>query len=115
MSSHGNGYGDVEVRNAINEGRFDGPRYQVSTRGIVWRAGTLNPASSANPLAAAAVQSAEEGRAAVREQIAHGADWIKLYPAGAYSFSATGQDQYQLTYPPAVLQAMVDETHRLGK
>ena len=38
MSSHGNGYGDVEIRNAINEGRIDGPRYQVSTRGIVWGA-----------------------------------------------------------------------------
>src|SRR5215831_14013562 len=25
MSSHGNGYGDVEIRNAINQGRFDGP------------------------------------------------------------------------------------------
>src|SRR6185436_5843387 len=24
MSSHGNGYGDVEIRNAINQGRFDG-------------------------------------------------------------------------------------------
>ena len=36
MSSHGNGYGDVEIRNAINQGRFDGPRYQVSTLGIVW-------------------------------------------------------------------------------
>src|SRR5262245_58351571 len=31
MTSHGNGYGDVEVRNAINEGRIDGPRFQVST------------------------------------------------------------------------------------
>src|SRR4029079_15804022 len=26
MSSHGNGYADVDVRNAINEGRLDGPR-----------------------------------------------------------------------------------------
>src|SRR5262245_53638305 len=25
MSSHGNGYADIDVRNAINEGRFDGP------------------------------------------------------------------------------------------
>src|SRR5262249_32554471 len=25
MSSHGNGYGDVEIRNAINQGRIDGP------------------------------------------------------------------------------------------
>ena len=38
MSSHGNGYGDVDIRNAINEGRIDGPRYQVSGRGIVWGA-----------------------------------------------------------------------------
>jgi imidazolonepropionase-like amidohydrolase len=115
MSSHGNGYGDVEIRNAINEGRIDGPRYQVSARGIVWVAGAANPAVPDNPLAAAVVRSAEEARAAVREQIAHGADWIKLYPAGGYSFSATGQDQYQVTYPLPVLQALIDETHRLGK
>src|SRR5713226_4271387 len=38
MSSHGNGYGDVEIRNAINQGIIDGPRYQVSGRGIVWGA-----------------------------------------------------------------------------
>src|SRR5437773_2337549 len=30
MSSHGNGYADIDIRNAINEGRIDGPRYQVS-------------------------------------------------------------------------------------
>jgi len=38
MSSHGNGYGDVDIRNAINEGRIDGPRFRVSGRGIVWGA-----------------------------------------------------------------------------
>ncbi len=115
MSSHGNGYGDIEIRNAINQGRIDGPRYQVSTRGIVWGAGAVDPAVPDNALAAAVVRSAEEARAAVREQIAHGADWIKLYPAGGYSFSATGQDQYQVTYPLPVLQALIDETHRLGR
>src|SRR5213594_4922074 len=36
MSSHGNGYADVDIRKAIDEGRIDGPRYQVSGRGIVW-------------------------------------------------------------------------------
>ena len=115
MSSHGNGYGDVEIRNAINEGRFDGPRYQVSTLGIVWGAAPPNPAAPANPLASTVVRSVEEARAAVREQIAHGADWIKLFPAGAYSFTPTGQVQYQVTYPLPVLQALIDETHRLGK
>jgi imidazolonepropionase-like amidohydrolase len=115
MSTHGNGYGDIAIRDAINEGRIDGPRYQVSTLGIVWGAKPRNPAVPENPLASTVVRSVEEARAAVRDQIGHGADWIKLYPAGGYSFSATGQDQYEVTYPLPVLQALIDETHRLGR
>src|SRR5437667_10723958 len=115
MSSHGNGYSDVEIRNAINQGRFDGPRYQVSTLGIVWGATPRNPAAPENPLASTVVRSVEDARAAVREQIARGADWIKLFPAGAYSLTPTGQVQYQVTYPLPVLQALIDETHSLGK
>jgi imidazolonepropionase-like amidohydrolase len=68
-----------------------------------------------NPLASTVVRSADEARAAVREQIGHGADWIKLFPAGAYSFTPTGEAQYVVTYPLPVLQALIDETHRLGK
>src|SRR6266700_5970979 len=34
VGTHGEGYGDVDVRNAINRGIIDGPRMQVSTRGI---------------------------------------------------------------------------------
>jgi imidazolonepropionase-like amidohydrolase len=115
MSSHGNGYADIDIRNAINEGRFDGPRYQVSTLGIVWGANPPDPARPANPLASTVVRSVDEARAAVREQIARGADWIKLFPAGGYSFTADGKDQYQVTYPMPVLQALIDETHNLGK
>src|SRR5438128_4379044 len=114
MSSHGNGYADVEMRNAINEGRLDGPRFKVSGRGIVW-----GPAISANvpvnPLASTRITSAEEGRAAVREHVERGADWIKLFPGGAYSFTPTGEVNYVTTYPLPVLQALIDETHRLGK
>src|SRR5438105_2631993 len=58
MSSHGNGFGDIEVRNAINQGRFDGPRYQVSTLGIVWGAAPPNPAAPDNPLASTVIRSA---------------------------------------------------------
>ena len=115
MSSHGNGYGDVDMRNAINEGRIEGPRYQVSGRGIIWGGAMLASASAApNPLTSSVVRSVEEGREAVREHIQHGTDWIKLFPAGAYSFTPTGEDQYEVTYPMPVLQAMIDETHRLG-
>ena len=115
MTSHGNGYGDVAIRDAINQGRLDGPRYQVSTLGIVWGDKPADPSVPINPLAPIVVRNVEEARAAVREEIAHGADWIKLYPAGAYSFSPTGKDEYVVTYPLPVLQALIDETHRLGK
>jgi imidazolonepropionase-like amidohydrolase len=118
MSTHGNGYGDIDIRNAINQGRIDGPRYQVSTRGIVWGqdpGASRFPQARPDPLASAVIRSPEEGRAAVRDQIQHGADWIKLYPAGGYSFTPEGKDVYQVTYPLAVLQAMIDETHQLGK
>jgi imidazolonepropionase-like amidohydrolase len=115
MTSHGNGYGDVAIRNAINEGRIDGPRYQVSGPGIVWGSKPKDPAVKENPMASTVVRSAEEARAAVREQVAHGTDWIKLYPAGAYSFTPTGKVEYEVTYPLPVLQAAIDEAHRLGK
>jgi len=115
MSTHGNGYGDVVIRDAINLGRIDGPRYQVSTLGIVWGAKPRDPAKPDNPLASTVVRSVDEARAAVREQIAHGADWIKLFPTGGYSFTSTGKVNYELTYPMPVLQALIDETHRLGK
>ena len=113
MSSHGNGYADLAMRDAINQGRIDGPRYQVATRGIVWGTGPGNPPD--NPLASAVVRSVDEARAAVREQIGRGADWIKLFPTGAYSFAPNGEAKYQVTYPMPVLQALIDETHRLGK
>src|SRR4030095_106320 len=36
MTSHGNGYADVDVRNALDQGLADGPRMQGWPRGIVW-------------------------------------------------------------------------------
>ena len=43
MSSHGNGYADVDLRDAINRGDIDGPRFQVSGRGIRWSAEPPEP------------------------------------------------------------------------
>jgi imidazolonepropionase-like amidohydrolase len=113
MSTHGNGYADVDVKKAIDAGMIDGPRAQVSTRGIVWGA-PGSSAAAANPLTSTVVHSAEEARAAVDDQIQHGADWIKLFPTGNYSFEPSGKVNYVLMYPMPVLQALIDETHRLG-
>jgi imidazolonepropionase-like amidohydrolase len=114
MTSHGNGYADVDIRNAINEGRLDGPRFQVAGRGIGWSS-SPPPATPGNPLARLTVRSVDEARNAVREEVDRGVDLIKLYPTGAYSFSPDGEAQYVLTYPLPVLQALIDEAHRLGK
>jgi imidazolonepropionase-like amidohydrolase len=111
MSSHGNGYADVDIRNAIDKGLIDGPRAQVSTRGIRWAEPGSPPGK---PLEYALVRNVEEARAAVRDQIEHGADWIKLFPGGAYSFEPNGTAKYVTTYPLPVLQALIDETHKLG-
>jgi imidazolonepropionase-like amidohydrolase len=112
MSTHGNGYADVDIRNAIDSGMIAGPRAQVSTRGIVWSgAGNGEPE---NPLASAVVHNVEDAKAAVDDQIQHGADWIKLFPTGGYKFRPDGKVDYVLTYPMPVLKAMIDETHRLG-
>jgi len=113
MASHSNGYADVDIRNAINDGELDGPRFQVSGRGIVW--GAQPPNGAPNPRSAIVVRSPEEGRAAVREHVEKGVDHIKLYPGGAYSFSATGEPQFQTTYPLPVLQAIIDEAHKSGR
>src|SRR6187200_562142 len=99
MSSHGNGYADVELRDAINRGDLDGPRFQVAGRGVRWSATPPNPAAPDDAFADTVIRSAEEGRAAVRDAVAHGVDWIKLYPGAAYSFTPNGQDQYVTTYP----------------
>jgi imidazolonepropionase-like amidohydrolase len=115
MGSHGNGYGDVDIRDAINMGDIDGPRLQVAGRGIAWGPKPADPSTPPNPLASIVIRSEEEARAAVREHVDRGVDWIKLYPTGGYSFTPTGEAQYVLTYPLPVLQALMDETHRLGK
>jgi imidazolonepropionase-like amidohydrolase len=115
MGSHGNGYGDANIRDAINWGDIDGPRLQVSGRGIAWGAKPADPSTPPNPLASIVVRSVEDARAAVKEHVDRNVDWIKLFPTGGYSFTPTGEARYVLMYPLPVLQALIDETHRLGK
>jgi imidazolonepropionase-like amidohydrolase len=116
MSTHGNGYADVDIRNAIDNGLIDGPRAQVSTRGIIWGGAPSAEAARKNPLDSAVVNNEDEARAAVQDQVQRGADWIKLFPTtSSYSFAPDGAVNYVATYPMAVLQALIDETHRLGR
>jgi imidazolonepropionase-like amidohydrolase len=113
LASHGNGYGDVDIRNAFNEGIFDGPRMQVSTRGIV-AAGSdyLGVPGITLPGASREIHGIEDAREAVREELHYGADWIKVYPVASWSFTPTGELFFDPTFTLPELQAIVDEAHR---
>jgi imidazolonepropionase-like amidohydrolase len=114
MSTHNNGYQDVELRDFIINGIVDGPRMRVSGRGIAWGSKPPEPGEKDDGLHEIVVRSVEEGRAAVDTEIDHGADHIKLFPAGGYKFNANAEPEVELTYPMPVLQAMIDEAHRRG-
>jgi len=113
VGTHGEGYGDVDVRNAINRGIFEGPRMQVSTRGI-GAAGTDYIGAPNIDITAGnqEIHGPDQARQVVREQIHYGADWIKVFPTGAYSFSPDGELFVDPTFTLAELQAIVDEAHR---
>jgi imidazolonepropionase-like amidohydrolase len=110
-------YSDVDLRNAIDRGIVPGPRMQVSTRGIQATGGFLMNGYSAEvavPMALQVVDSPWAAREAVREQIAHGADWIKLYAAYQFHFSSDGKLVVPETFTAEEVNAIVDEAHKKG-
>ncbi len=116
MGSHGNGFQDVELRNAINRGYVDGPRMLVSGRRLGWGGGKPASEEPDNGLGNIVVRSAEEGRAAVRQAFAAGVEHIKLSTSGGYKFDEKGEPQYgPPIWPLPILQAIIDETHKYGK
>ena len=81
LGTEGAGYADVELKQAIEQGIIPGPRMLVSTRAIV-ATGSYGPKGFA--LEWRVPQGAEEADAdaivrVVRDQIGHGADWVKVY------------------------------------
>lgn len=83
VENEGSGYADVALRDAINQGLVDGPRMQVATRAIA-AVGQYNPFGVSPdltdfPTGAQMISGPEEARRAVREQLGHGADLIKVY------------------------------------
>ena len=81
LGTEGAAYADVELKQAVNQGIIPGPRMLVTTRAIV-ATGAYGPKGFA--LEFRVPQGAEEADGldimrVVRDQIGHGADWIKLY------------------------------------
>lgn len=84
LGTEGAGYADVGLRDAINQGIIPGPRMWVVTKAIVVT-GEYAPKGFTTEYADQIPQGAEEANGVegfirvVRDQIKHGADWIKIY------------------------------------
>jgi imidazolonepropionase-like amidohydrolase len=111
-------YSDVDLRNAIDRGIVTGPRMQVATRGIQATGGFIMRGYSPEvplPNALQVVDSPWAGREAVRDQVAHGADLIKVYAAYDFYFTSDGKMVSPPTFTAEEVNAIVDEAHKKGR
>jgi imidazolonepropionase-like amidohydrolase len=118
VETEGAGYGDVGLKQAIDRGYVAGPRMFVCTRAISSTGGYgldgYAPEVDA-PKGAQLVDGPVEARKATREQLANGADWIKVYMNHRSWVDARGNLVSQPTLTLEELQAIVDEAHGWGR
>jgi imidazolonepropionase-like amidohydrolase len=107
-------YADVSIRDAIKQGVIPGPRMVVVTRALnvsgAYAIEGYDPAWNF-PHGVQVVDGPVECRKAVREQIANGADWIKVYADQRVS-TGNGVVHSVPTFTPEEFHAIVDEAHR---
>ncbi len=114
VETEGAGYGDVGIKQAINEGYIPGPRMFVATRAISTTGGYNLEGYAPEitvPKGAQLVDGPVEARKAAREQLDHGADWIKVYMTHRSWVDEQGALASQPTLTVEELKAIVDEAH----
>jgi imidazolonepropionase-like amidohydrolase len=118
MGTEGASSADTAVRNAIDEGRFPGPRLRISGNAINILGGhedaiNYNPEQHVLPNATYA-NNVGELITVIRQQFKEGADFIKIYETGPDTIrDGKHATVYQYTEPE--LSAAVKETARVGK
>ena len=120
LGTEGAGYADVDLKKAINKGLIPGPRMFVSTLAI--NTTGHYPMSEKEyawelkmPKGLKEITGADEARRAVREQIAHGADWIKIYADRAYQKQTDGSYRSIPNFTKEEIEAIGDETIKSRK
>jgi len=118
VETEGAGYGDIGIKQAIEKGYIPGPRLFVATRAISTTGGYPLEGYAPEldmPKGAQIVDGPVEARKAAREQLDHGADWIKVYMTHRSWVGKNGELVSQPTLTLEELRAVVDETHGWGK
>lgn len=118
VETEGAGYGDIGIKQAIEEGTIPGPHIFASTRGISTTGGYNLEGYAPEIVVPKGVQIVDgpvEARKAAREQLDHGADWLKVYMTHRSWLDKQGRLVSQPTLTVEELRAIVDEAHGWGK
>ncbi len=116
LGTEGAGYADLSVQRAINERRIPGPRLFVATLAIV-ATGSYGPGplgfapEFVPPKGAQEASGIPQVLQAVREQVGHGADWVKVYA----DYRRGPHGAAVPTFSAEELKALADEAHSAGR
>jgi len=113
LGTEGAAYADVGLKQAVEQGIIPGPRMIVVTRAIV-ATGTYGPKGFAEEWSVP--QGAEEASGndvirVVRDQIGHGADWIKIYADYRWGLN----NQAAPTFSEDEIRMMVETARSSGR
>jgi imidazolonepropionase-like amidohydrolase len=114
LGTEGAADADVGLKQAIDQGIIPGPRVLAATRAIV-ATGTYGPSGFdprwTVPQGAQEASGVDAVVLAVREQIKHGADWVKLYADAGWG----PQGEVEPTFTLDELRAAVNAAHTSGR
>ncbi|WP_100630217.1 metal-dependent hydrolase family protein [Algoriphagus formosus] len=109
-------YAHLEIRDAINQGMFEGPRIYGAGHylSITGGGGDINNFSPEQKLIAdgLVVDGVDEVRKAVRQELKNGSDWIKVLVTGA--FMSAGDNPQNVHFSEEELQTVIQEAERRG-
>ena len=115
LGPEGAGYADVDLKKAINAGVIPGPRMLVATLAI--NTTGHYPIKTSEyawelkmPKGVQEITGADEARRAVREQLEHGADWIKIYSDRGYIKQPDGNYRALSNFTLEEMNAIGSET-----
>src|SRR5271165_2102998 len=118
LETEGAGYGDVGIKQAIEGGYIPGPHLFISTRAISTTGGYPLEGYAPEievPKGVQIIDGPVEARKAAREQLDHGADWIKVYMTHRSWVGKNGELVSQPTLTVEELRAITDEVHSWGR
>jgi imidazolonepropionase-like amidohydrolase len=115
IGNEGAGFADVDLKRAVEQGVIQGPRLFVATKALAPTGayGLLGyDWQLAVPKGVEMCDGPDACRRAVRDQIAHGADWIKVYADRSYYKQPDGQIRSLPNFTVEEMTAIVDQAHR---